>query len=649
MISSQLTTTSLRFEILGPVRAWRDGEEVDLGPARQRAVLARLLLSTGQPQTIPDIIAAVWGDELPGNPRNLVHKYVGGLRRALEPATTTSRTSQLLPLNANGYMLRADRRQVDLDNFTRTVSEGITLADIDLATARDRYNTAIGLWQGEAFGQLSGEFFAAERHRLAERLLTAHEDRIAIDLALGGHAEAAIEVTALLTGNPLREHLSVLLMTALYLSGRQADALRVFHDYRRNLVSELGIEPAQELQRVHRQILAGQPVRQITLSTGKTIEPAGRSSARADIGGAGRASKRHNPLCHLGPDISDFTGRERQVTEICSILAEPGDTPPVVVITGMAGVGKSALAIRAAHLMKSRFPGGQFYLNLRGMTSDPVQPAQAFQRLLRLLGSDGSEQVYTDDELGELYRTAVRGRMLTVLDDAADERQVRPLLSGAPTLITSRRRLAGLHGARIIELDTMAAEDALRMLSQIIGSDRTGADPRAAARILDHTEGLPLALRIAGARLVARPHWTLGQFADRLGDRERRLAELAHSDLEVRMALAATLHHLSQESTQAFLNLAAHGAHTFTAADAAGILGTDELEAADIIEELVDLRLVHVEHGQGTGRLAYRLRDLVRLFACGQAAAHQRHPQQPSSRSGPTFRRQGVLQSLQIS
>ncbi|WP_344639302.1 AfsR/SARP family transcriptional regulator [Kitasatospora cystarginea] len=539
-----------------------------------------------------------------------------------------SRTSDLLPLIDNGYVLLVDRDQVDLNVFTRTAAEGVALVDIDLATARERLDTALGLWRGDVFGQLATEFFEAERRRLTERRLSVLEDRIGIDIALGRQAEAAVELVSLLVENPLREHLSVLLMIALYRSGRQADALRVFQDCRRKLINELGIEPAQELQDVHRQILAGEPIRRIALSCGKTVEPGTMNSPVARPGsGADTPGQTSWPPAlaperrsHLKPDLSDFTGRDRELTRVCTILAEPADIPPTVVITGMAGVGKSTLAMRVANLMKSRFPAGQLYLDLHGMSTQPVQPAQAFPRLLRMLGTKGVEQEYTDDELSELYRSAVNGGVLTVFDDVSDERQVRPLLGGSATLITSRRRLAGLEGAHIIELDTMEAHDALKLLGQIIGPERLSTDPAGGARIGQFTDGLPLALRIAGARLLARPHWSLGQFAERLADEERRLAELTHNDLEIRASLAATFHQLSLEATEAFLLLGAQAKPSFTAASASTALGLPEMDAADIIEELVDLRLIDVCRAEASGQLRYRLRDLVHLFARSESA-----------------------------
>ncbi|WP_052682374.1 AfsR/SARP family transcriptional regulator [Saccharothrix sp. ST-888] len=616
---------SFRFALLGPIRAWRGSREVDLGSARQRAVLARLLLATGQPHAISEIIEAVWGEELPGNPRNLVHKYVGGLRRALDPDVGDARTSELLPLIDNGYSLLVDRDQVDLNVFTQTVAEGVALVDIDLDTARERLDTALGLWRGDAFGPLSTEFFGAERSRLVERRLSALEDRIGIDIALGRHAEAAVELVSLLVENPLREHLAVLLMIAFYRSGRQADALRVFQDCRRKLTTELGIEPARELQEIQLQILAGDPIRTITLSCGRTVTAtapnsrsgrhagpnAGKANGRPSTGGAER--------CHLKPDLSDFVARERELTQVCTILVEPAQVPPTVVITGNAGMGKSALAVRVANLVKSRFLGGQFQIDLRGMSADPVTPQQALQRLLRMLGVEEPDETLTPDELGELYRSVLGDDVLTVFDDVSDERQVRPLLGASATIITSRRRLTGLEGAHIVELDAMSADDAVRMLDQIIGPERLSTDPAQAARIGEFTDGSPLALRIAGARLLARPHWSLRQFADRLADEDRRLVELTHNDLDIRASLATTFHWLNPQSVEAFLLLGSWDERSFTIADATGPLGLSEIDAADVIEELVDVRLVDARRTDGTGEVRYQLRDLVRRFARSEA------------------------------
>ncbi|WP_158702405.1 AfsR/SARP family transcriptional regulator [Kitasatospora sp. MMS16-BH015] len=639
--SPHATAKSFRFELLGPIRAWSGGREVDLGSARQRAVLARLLLATGQPHAISDIIEAVWGEELPGNPRNLVHKYVGGLRRALDPEVGDARASELLPLIDNGYSLLVDRDQVDLNVFTQTVAEGVALVDIDLPTARERLDTALGLWGGEAFAPLSTEFFDTQRSRLMERRLSALEDRIGIDIALGLHAQATAELVSLLVENPLREHLAALLMIAFYRSGRQADALRVFQDCRRKLSHELAIEPAQELQSIQLQILAGEPIRTIALSCGRAVTPGvqngrGRRPASTDTPkGTTQPAVTALEHCHLKPDLGDFTARDRELTQICTILAEPADVPPIVVITGSAGAGKSALAVHVANLVRSRFPDGQFHIDLRGMSARPVTPSQAQHRLLRMLGMEEVDDLLSGDELSEVYRSGLGSRTLTIFDDVADERQVRPLLGAGATLITSRRRLTGLEGARMVELDAMAEDDALRMLGGIIGPERLSTDPAQAVRIGRLTGALPLALRIAGARLLARPHWSLGQFADRLADDGRRLRELAHNDLDIRVSLAATFHRLSPDSVRAFLLLGLHGEQCFSMRQASALLGISEIDAADLVEELVDLRLVDARRTEGSGEIRYHLPDLVRDFARVEAqdldAAPSGSPLQRSS------------------
>ncbi|WP_159054282.1 AfsR/SARP family transcriptional regulator [Streptomyces sp. AS58] len=586
-------------------------------------MLARLLLDTGEPQPISEIIDAVWGEELPGNPRNLVHKYVGGLRRALEPDVGDARTSELLPLIDNGYSLLVDRDQVDLNVFTQTLAEGVSLVDIDLETARERLDTALGLWRGDAFGPLATEFFDAVRSRLQERRLSAFEHRIGIDIALGRHAAAAVELVSLLVENPLREHLAALLMIAFYRSGRQADALRVFQDCRRKLTTELGIEPGRELQEIQLQILAGEPIRTIALSCGKTVMAAAPNfrSERSLVQSPGMPNGHRRPggteRCHLRPDLSDFVAREREVTQVCTILVEQSHVPPTVVITGDAGIGKSALAVRVANLVKSRFGGGQFQIDLRGMSIDPVTPQQAQQRMLFMLGVEEPDQTLTPDELGGLYQSVLGDDILTVFEDVADERQVRPLLGVSASIITSRRRLTGLEGAHILELDTMSADDAVRMLGQIIGPERLSTDPAQAARIGGFTDGSPLALRIAGARLLARPHWSLRQFADRLADEDRRLVELTHNDLDIRASLATAFHQLSPQSVEVFLLLGSLAEGSFTIVEAAGFLGRSEIDAADLIEELVDLRLVDACR---TGENRYRLRDLIRSFARSEAA-----------------------------
>lgn len=636
----------LQFGLLGPVQVWRGDREVDLGSGRQRAVLACLLMPSGQPHSTSEIIDAVWGAALPGHPRNLVHKYVGGLRRTLEPTAGPSRTSDILPLTGDGYTLNANPDAVDLQMFTQAVSSGLALLDTGLEIARDRLRTALELWRGTAFGQLSSEFFDVERRRLAECRLAALEDRISIDLALGRHTAVTAELVGLISENPLHEHLPALLMIALYGAGRQADALAVFHDCRQRLVTEIGIEPGEELRRLHAQILASDRICDIPLSRGDSVTPIPQSvtvvpaayrpaaNPSQDSPPQTLPSASHQFL--IKPDIGDFVGREAEIARVRAVLADATVASPIVVITGMAGVGKSTLAMRIANLMTSSFPAGQLHLNFRGMSAGPVEPTEALVRLLRALQVPDVDRASTDHELSEMYRTALPAAVLAVFDDVSDESQVRPLLTwgtDSATLVTSRLRLAGLEGAHIVEIGSLDQDDALAMLGRIIGPQRLADDLPGAHRIVRFAEGLPLALRIAGARLAARPHWTLSQFADRLANECRRLDEFTYNDLALQASLASTFHHLGADGRDALILLGSMNEQSVTAASASFALGMAEDVTEDILDRLADLHLVQAHGSERGGRPRYQMTGLVRTFARGLAQPGRRRRRPTPARS----------------
>lgn len=323
-------------------------------------------------------------------------------------------------------------------------------------------------------------------------------------------------------------------------------------------------------------------------------------------------------LYSLPPDITDFTGRVDQMTEVTGLLeraVEGGGTAVVIsAVAGMAGVGKSALAIHAAHQLKDSFPDGQLYVNLRGAEGEPLDPFDVLAGFLRDQGIDDQSMPKDLPGRGNLYRSQLTDKQaLVLLDNAKDEAQVRPLLPGSPTcavLITSRQSLDALEGATPLNLAVMTKEEALDLLGRLAGRERITAEKEAAKRIAELCGYLPLALRIAGGRLRSRPKWTMGDYAKRLSDERRRLEQLQLGDLDVRASFTISYGELSPEDARLFRLLGLLVGQDFEPRVAAALLGSEQEEAEDAVERLVDAQLLEpADQGR------YRFHDLVRLFA----------------------------------
>jgi DNA-binding SARP family transcriptional activator len=564
----------VRYELLGPVLAWRDGEPVQVGGRVQRSVLAVLLLSANRVVSGERLYRLVWGERQPATVRAQLHAAVSGLRKGLG--------ADRIVHQSDGYLIRVEPGQLDLDEF-------------EAAMAAGRPERALALWKGDPLGGVSDELAAAERPALEERWLSAFEAHTEMLLDAGRHQEQLVELRRLVDRYPLREQLRGQLMRCLHRSGRTAEALAAFDDCRRQLAAELGIEPGPGLSALHQQILRDTPA------------PARPSS----------------PVpAQLPAGVADFTGRTAEVARLSGLLAgpdRPGNAVPVVVVAGPGGVGKTALAVHTAHLLAGRFDGGQLHVDLHGGGSAPAAPAEVLERLLVAIGVPAHAVPACLEERADLYRSHLAGRrVLVLLDDAAGEAQVRPLLPGSArcaVVVTSRSRLSSLEGAHRLDLDVLDTGPAVALLGGIAGRERVGAEPAAAADIVALCDRLPLAVRIAGARLAARPHGSLADLRDRLRDPRRRLDELAVGDLRVRASIELSYRSLPAPARCALRLLAVLAVPDFPAWAVAVLLDTGQAEAEDLIDTLLEAGLVTAV---GT---RYRIRDLVRLYAHERAMA----------------------------
>lgn len=615
----------MQFLVLGPLEVWDGDERIDLGGAKQRALLALLLLNANRTVRRTQVINWLWDMEPPRTAGDLVHEYVSRLRRALRPCTTEP-SWQRLRTQASGYLLEVTPDELDLDRFERLADQahrGIAAGDLELATGTLRQ--ALGLWRGSALANLPPSLAVnAESARLEETRLLALEERLEVDLRLGRHAQLVGELEALVACYPDRECLRRQLMLALYRCGRSAKALTVYRNTRHMLVEELGLEPSPALQQLERAILRADPA----------LEPV-PPTANVTLDEAGL---RRGP-CELPPDVDDFTGREAAVAEVQRLLeAERATAIVISAITGKAGVGKTALAVHVAHRLRPRFADGQLYVNLRGAEAQLLDPADVLAGFLRALGVEGAVIAEGLEERVHQYRSRLADRrVLVVLDNAASEAQVRPLLPASPgcaALVTSRARLSGLEAAHLMTLDVLKADQAVVLLAKLAGPDRVAAEPEAAAAIVRLCGWLPLAVRIAGARLAGRPHWPLALLAERLANERRRLDELAAGDLEVRASVALSYHGRDRQEQRLFRRLGVLAPPSFPAWVAGALLQVELAEAEGLLEGLVDAQLVEAAGQDQAGQLRYRLHDLLRIFA-----RERLHEEEPALERGAALER----------
>jgi DNA-binding SARP family transcriptional activator/tetratricopeptide (TPR) repeat protein len=655
---------SMLYRMLGPLEVQVDGAWRGISAAKWRTVLAVLLVNSGQLVSTDELIGEVWPEAAPATAVNLVSVYVHRLRRQLPDG------SRRLITRSPGYQLLAAPDDIDVAQFDRMMRDGrAALAAREPERAAGLLKAAEALWHGtRAFADVPpSPLITAEAGRLEDCRVEALELRIQADLGCGRHAQVVPELRRLLADHPLREGMWALLMRALQRSGRQAEALEVYAHARQQIAEELGVDPSAELRQLYEHILradagadpaflptapaADSPFADASPSPLITPAPAGQD------GGPGREGQPPGPsgpsrpsgppgmpaaapavpsrpagaaplVAQLPADIPDFTGREVQLQTLQDLLGGPAPGSPgaviVAAVIGAGGLGKTTLAVHAAHLLRSVFPDGQLYANLVGANAHPVSSGDVLARFLRDLGVDPARIPVEEEERAALFRSTLVGqRVLIVLDDARDAAQVRPLLPGSAScavLVTTRNRMPDLAGSRYVDLDVLSADEAWELFAGIVGTERAAAEPAATAEVLAACAGLPLAIRIAGARLAARGGWTVANLARRLSDQRRRLDELRAGDLAVRACFAVSFTSLPRrpagrvDPAHAFRLLGLWPGRFIALPAAAALLGEPEEETADALEELVDAQLL-----QCFAPDRYRFHDLLRTYAAGRA------------------------------
>ncbi|MEV0351505.1 BTAD domain-containing putative transcriptional regulator [Nonomuraea sp. NPDC050680] len=605
---------ALEIRFLGPWQVLAGDEPVRFAGQRRIGVLARLALDSGQAVHTERILTDIWGDSSAVTITKQLHIVISKLRETLGPHTT----EEIIQTMPGGYRLALEPDHIDAHLFIRLAKRARTAQAQGARAAADAlFRRALQLWRGEPLAELTAPWARIEATRLGEEHLTLLEDHTDLRIAVGDHHAVAADLAAHVRAHPLRERPAAQLMLALHRAGRPSEALAVYQNARRVMVSELGIDPGAELRRLHQAVLVKDPVLDLTTPAQQVT-----------------VSEPYIPA-ELPFDTHAFTARATEIHRLRTALGPAdGSThgPTITVIDGPGGIGKSALAVHVAHAMATRFTDGVIYLNLHGSTPglDPLTPTQALHHLLRSLGLDGAAASADPGEAAARYRSLTATcNLLVILDNARDVRQIRPLIPaglGCRVLITCRDPLATLDNARHLHLGALDVADAAALLSRLAGPDRVRAEPQAAERIVHLCGGFPLALRIVGARLAARPDWTLSDLEGRLTDATRRLDVLEYADLAVRASIAVSHHHLREEpagrdAARLLPLLGMLDLPTHTPAATAALTGWPHHRAEAALERLQDARLL-----EAAGPDRYQFHDLVGLYA--RERAHQDLPEE---------------------
>ncbi|WP_330290121.1 AfsR/SARP family transcriptional regulator [Streptomyces sp. NBC_00576] len=610
----------LRLEVLGPLRAWRGGTPLELGPAKRQAVLAALLLRQGALVSHERLLDAVWGTEPPAGGRKVLPTHVNSLRRALDPAGTQPAESVIR--SGKGWYrfvvegVRLDTAELDVrgDEALRTVASG------DLASAADQLSAALALFRGEPLANLPGPFAQEERQRLEERRRTLRLERLKCLVLLARFGEALGGLGGLAAFDRYDEALTALRLRALYGCGRQAEALKAYEDLRVRLRDELGADPGEELRRVHEAVLHQDDA--------FLLRPPAPSPPRL-------TKPRESAVpAELPHDAPGFAGRTDELARLHALLPptqERGAANTVVIsaIGGAAGIGKTALAVHWAHQVRDLFPDGQLYVNLHGFDHDrePLEPGEALELLLRSLGLAASEIPPHHEAQGRVFRTLLAGRrMLVLLDNAASAEQVRPLLPSSPTcgvVVTSRNRLGDLvahDGAHALSLDILQPDEARALLSRTLGADRVAADERAVGELIRLCGSLPLALRVAAARLAGDPGLRTADLVAEMaeGNRLQALEPEGEASSPLRTAFSVSYQVLAPGARRLFRLLGLFPGAEFTAEASSALLDTPLPQARRLLGALA---AAHLIESATAGR--YRFHDLLREYAQERALVEE--------------------------
>ncbi|WP_188984229.1 AfsR/SARP family transcriptional regulator [Saccharopolyspora thermophila] len=592
------------FRLLGPLEMLVDGHPRPLGRAPARALLACLLLEPNQVVPMDRLIDTLWEHDPPASARTMIQGYVSRLRRLF--ADSAPDGPEIIT-RSPGYLLRVDSDRIDVHRARALINHAHELEPAERSRVLAE---ALALWRGPVLADIAhSRLYRMVAPSLEELRLLALEERVAADLELGRHHQLVLELSTLVDRHPLRERLTGQLMLASYRAGHRAEAQARYHALRHRLSTELGIDPGPELRELYEQLLRDDPALRFPQPRPEPV------------------AKRPIPA-ELPPVPAGFVGRHRELAALDRMLAErERGSSLLAVVTGTAGVGKSALAVTWAHRVEQHFPDGQLYASLRGFDPErePLTPGEVLTSMLKTLGVAADAIPVELDDRTALYRSLLaKRRVLVLLDDARDSDQVRPLLPGSSeslVLVTSRRRLDGLvvrSGARVLPLETLPTEAAIELLDRAGVPGKSASEPAAAAELAQLCGGLPLALRIAAARLAANPARCVSDLVDELTDEQNRLhaLDIDDADTSVRRAFDISYRNLHAVHADTFRRLGLVPGHTFTAHAVAALCDTDPPSAQ---RRLRALALAHLVTEPEPGR--FGMHDLLRVYARNLVAA----------------------------
>ncbi len=625
---------TMEFLLLGPVEVRVAGRPVDAGPPRQRSVLAALAVDAGRPVPVSTLVDRVWGDAPPNQVRHALHVYVGRIRGMIRDAGAG--TAVQLERRSQGYLLGADPDLIDVQRFRRLVGQA---GDRDRPAAERSalLRQALALWRDTPLSDLGSEWAARMRAGWQQQRVTAVLEWAELELGRRQPAGVVAALTDLIAEHPLLEQPVSALMRALHHAGRSAEAVEVYAAARGRLVEALGVDPGPELQDLHRAILRGELHRPPPgPAAAGHVAPGPAGTGHVAPGPAGRLVPAQLPT---GPTA--FTGRESELATLDRFLAgtpTPVTGAAVVVVSGTAGVGKTALAVHWAHRVADRFPDGQLHLNLRGFGPDEsaMGPVEAVRVFLDALGVPAERIPDTAEAQIGRYRSLTAGRrLLILLDNARDAAQVRPLLPGSAgclVVVTSRDRCTSLvaaEGAGSLTLDLLPVADARQLLARRIGPVRIAAEPEAAEQIVARCARLPLALAVVAARIATNPTFPLGAVAAELAATHGDLDAFDGGDVmsDVRAAFSWSCRTLSPAAMRLFALLALHPGPDLTAPAAASLADVPRRRTRTLLAELTRAHLI-TETTPGR----YAFHDLLRTYAGELAGAEPATERDPARR-----------------
>lgn len=581
------------IRVLGPVSVMAGGRAVAAGKPQQCLVLAALAVDAGRAVPVDTLIDRVWGATPPGQVRRTLHTHIARIRRLLEQAS-----NRPVPLvhRAGGYLLDVDRPDVDMHRFT-----GLVAAAGDPACPAPRQaqllRDALELWLGQPFAGLTGHWAEHIREACVQQRLEAVVKWSEAEISLGNPTASLGTLTELHDEHPLVERLASTLIRTLHAAGRTAQALKCYTAVRERLVQELGIEPGSELQQTHRAVLRG-----------------GETGIAADTVPA-----------QLPRDLPGFCGRAKELAQLDALLSGAGRLGGMVLLSGTAGVGKTVLAVHWAHKVRSRYPDGQLYFNLRGFdpSAPAMNPAEALRSFLDALGVPAQRVPHGQEAQAALYRSLLADKqVLVLLDNAAEADQVRPLLPGSAgclTVVTSRASLSGLvatEAAQPVRLDVLTPSEARRLLITRLGRERVNGAPQAVDDIIIQCGRLPLALAVVAARASLHPQLPLAAIAAELRDTPQELDAFAGNDptTDLRAVFGSSYRQLSPANARLFRLLGLHPGPDLSHAAAASLV---ELTPDDVHRHLAELTHAHMISESTPDRYAFH--DLLRAYAREQS------------------------------